>query len=290
MIRRGRQLTRPVRGGWPLRAALLSALVSCADAGSPTPLPPAATGGTSAGGAGGSAAMGGTGAGGTGAGGTGIGTGGTGGSGTGGIGPGGTGAGGTGTGGTSTGGTSTGGTGAGGAAIDAPATDAATPCPDSTSSGAIVVDGKTCLSWQKQAGPARTNKQAAKYCDDLVEGGHADWRVPAPEELATWPNLVADSNAYITNPIYIPSGATVMDGCSSNSHSCNLTVYNPGSLGCGWQGVGFSGPTVCVRGIARPGSTASNLAATSCDACKVHLTGSPAEFKPADCLPFATAP
>lgn len=156
-------------------------------------------------------------------------------------------------------------------------------CPGASAN----TDPKTCLTWQKAAGAPRTNVAAAKYCDQLVEDGHSDWRVPAPEELATWPSIKAESNAYITNPTYIPTAATTMDGCTTNAHSCNLTMYNAGSPGCGWQGVGFAGPTICVRGTASPGTTNGKFAATTCEACKVHLTGNPAEFKAVDCLPYA---
>jgi hypothetical protein len=191
------------------------------------------------------------------------------------------------------GGPSTGGvSGTGGSPVDAnvdaalPDADSGGACPGGGGADSIA-DPKTCLVWQKLAGTARTNKEAARYCDTLVLDGASDWRVPAPEELATWPNLTANSNAYVTNPIYVPTAGTEADGCNFNSHSCNLTQYNAGALGCGWQGVGFSGPTVCVRGMARPGTTVGKVAALNCDACKVHLTGSPAEFKPANCLPFA---
>jgi hypothetical protein len=141
--------------------------------------------------------------------------------------------------------------------------------------------------WQSQKGLARTNVQAARYCADLILDGYSDWRVPAPEELATWPALTADSNAYITNPTYIPVAASAMDGCTGDSHSCNLTEYNAGSLSCAWQGVGFTGPTVCVRGMAIPGTLASQYAAASCDACTAHVAGASADFKIADCLPYA---
>ena len=104
---------------------------------------------------------------------------------------------------------------------------------------------------------------AAKLCDDLVLDGQSDWRVPAPEELATWPALKTDSNAYITNPIYVPSTASPADGCTGNAHSCNITQYNTNSTGCAWQGVGFTGKFVCVRGTAAAGTTVAAYAAAS---------------------------
>ncbi|HET6285096.1 MAG TPA: DUF1566 domain-containing protein [Polyangia bacterium] len=148
-----------------------------------------------------------------------------------------------------------------------------------------LLDRKTCLVWQKMVSGAMTNKQAAKYCDELTQDGFSDWRTPRPEELATWPNLTADSNAYITGPTYIPStAASVAEGCSGNSHSCNLTEYNAGSIACAWQGVGFVGPAVCVRSTAAPASLATTYAAATCDACRAHVTGAAPEFKIADCL------
>jgi hypothetical protein len=139
-----------------------------------------------------------------------------------------------------------------------------------------------------KAPTAMTNKQAALYCDQLTQDGFSDWRVAAPEELATWTGLAVDSNAYVTGPTYIPVTApTVQDGCTGNSHSCNLTQYNAGSLACAWQGVGFVGPTVCVRGTAPAGSLATKYAAQTCDSCRSHVTGAAADFKIADCLPYA---
>jgi hypothetical protein len=187
-----------------------------------------------------------------------------------------------------------GGSGGGaGAPGDAAGADArvvnCTPGSGTESVGAgSLVDNKTCLVWQKMVSGAMTNKQAAKYCDDLSQDGFSDWRTPTPEELATWPNLAADSNAYITGPTYIPAAsASVEEGCRGNSHSCNLTEYNAGSIACAWQGVGFVGPTVCVRGAAAPASVPSTYAAATCDACRAHVTGSVPEFKIANCLPYA---
>jgi hypothetical protein len=152
---------------------------------------------------------------------------------------------------------------------------------------ATAVDPRTCLVWQNEKQPARTNVQAAAYCDRLVLDGFSDWRLPAPEELATWPALMADSNAYVTGPTYIPVASVPMDGCTQNAHSCNLAEYNPGSLSCAWQGVGFMGASVCVRGTAMTGTVLKQYAATSCDACRAHVAGGGADFKTADCLPFA---
>jgi hypothetical protein len=171
----------------------------------------------------------------------------------------------------------------------APAPDAAPAggsCPDTAGPGSTV-DPRSCLVWEKQLTGNLTNKQAAKRCDTLTLDGHDDWRVPAPEELAAWADLPVDSNATITNPIYIPTGATEMDGCLGNSHSCNISRYNTSAVACAWQGVGFSGPSLCVRGTARAGTLSTAHLATQCDACRVHVTGPTADFKQANCLPFA---
>ncbi|HEX9298291.1 MAG TPA: DUF1566 domain-containing protein [Polyangiaceae bacterium] len=179
--------------------------------------------------------------------------------------------------------------GAGSTTVDAGNADSAAPsCTPGTGTvvvgGSSLLDKKTCLVWEKAASTAlMTNKDAAKHCDALNLDGFSDWRVPAPEELVTWPNLSVNSNAYITNPIYIPISLTSeREGCISNSHSCNISEYSTGKIECAWQGVGFQGPVVCVRGTAVPGTTASMFAATNCGACQMGLN----TFKVANCLPY----
>jgi hypothetical protein len=170
----------------------------------------------------------------------------------------------------------TGGSGAGGGG-------ACTP----TRSQAAVVDPLTCLMWQAQVNAPRTAVAAAKVCEDLVLDGFSDWRVPAPEELATWPALVPDSLAYTTNPTYIGAQAPLAEGCTGNAHSCNLTNYSAGSIGCAWQGVANTGRFVCVRGSANPGTTRTQFAGAACGNCAPHLSGALPEFKAVNCIPFA---
>jgi hypothetical protein len=162
----------------------------------------------------------------------------------------------------------------------------ASNCPPGSHQGATL-DPRTCLVWQDQVQAPRTNVAAAKVCDDLVLDGQSDWRLPAPEELATWPALAVDSNAYITGPTYIPATASPADGCTGNAHSCNITRYNANAVSCAWQGVGFTGRFVCVRGTAAAGTLPAAYSAASCQACAGHVTGASPEFKPASCLTFA---
>jgi hypothetical protein len=147
------------------------------------------------------------------------------------------------------------------------------------------LDQKTCLTWTKtRTATTLTNKQAFKYCDDLTQDGISDWRVPRPEELVTWPGLTTDSTAYITGPIYIPNNATsVMDGCTGDSHSCNIAKYNDSSVTCGWQGVGFTGWVACVSGTATAGTTNSAYAIANCSPCNSEL----ASFTETDCSAYA---
>lgn len=148
-----------------------------------------------------------------------------------------------------------------------------------------LLDQKTCLTWTKARSTSTlTNKQAYTYCNDLTQDGISDWRVPSPEELVTWPGLVTDSTAYITGPIYIPSdAASVMDGCTGDSHSCNIAKYNDTSVTCGWQGVGFAGWVACVSGTAAAGTTNAAYSAASCTPCNSEL----ATFKVTDCSAYA---
>ena len=147
------------------------------------------------------------------------------------------------------------------------------------------LDQKTCLTWTNtRSTMTLTNKQAFKYCDDLTQDGISDWRVPRPEELVTWPGLTTDSTAYITSPIYIPNdAASVMDGCTGDSHSCNIAKYNDASVTCGWQGVGFAGWVACVSGTATPGTTNAAYAAASCTPCNSELSS----FTVTDCSAYA---
>jgi len=122
-----------------------------------------------------------------------------------------------------------------------------------------------------------------------VQDGFSDWRVPRPEEMATWPELTSSANAYITAPTYIPnSAASTEEGCVGNAHSCNLAKYSDsGPAQCAWQGVGFQGPLVCVRGQAVVTALPMDLMASQCAICMSHVAGASADFQEADCLPFA---
>lgn len=145
-------------------------------------------------------------------------------------------------------------------------------------------DNQTCLTWTKtRAAATMTNKAAAKYCAGLEQDGISDWRMPLPEELVTWPDLATDGNAYITGPVYIPSASTEMDGCTGNSHSCNIAKYNDTSVTCAWQGVGFTGWVECVSGTPSAGSTKAAYAAASCSPCNSSV----ATFKVTDCSAYA---
>ncbi len=175
----------------------------------------------------------------------------------------------------------------GGAGGSAGTTSTHPACTPGTASVPVgdnsVTDTKTCLTWTKaRSAMPLTNKAAAKYCADLDQDGISDWRVPHPEELATWPDLATDSTAYITGPIYIPTDSTVMDGCTGNSHSCNIAKYNDTSLTCAWQGVGFLGWVECVSGTATAGTTKAMYAAATCSPCNSEQ----ASFKETDCSAY----
>jgi hypothetical protein len=146
------------------------------------------------------------------------------------------------------------------------------------------LDHATCLTWTKtKSAMTLTNKQAYTYCANLDQDGISDWRVPAPEELVTWPELATADTAYITNPIYIPNASTVMDGCTGDSHSCNIAEYSDSNLTCAWQGVGFAGWVACVSGTAAAGTTKPAFSAANCAPCNGEL----ASFKETDCSAYA---
>jgi hypothetical protein len=182
--------------------------------------------------------------------------------------------------------------GASGSASGGSAGAAPTQCTPGTGTTPVgansVTDNKTCLTWTKvRSAMTMTNKVAAKYCADLDQDGISAWRVPRPEELVTWPDLSTDSTSYITGPIYIPTAsANDSDGCTGDSHSCNIAKYNDTSVTCGWQGVGFQGWVECVSGTPTAGTTKTAYSATMCSPCNSDLTSMPPSFKETDCSAY----
>ena len=163
----------------------------------------------------------------------------------------------------------------------------ASPCVSGTGTLPVgadsVLDRKTCLTWTKtRTAMPLTNKAAAKYCADLAQDGISNWRVPHPDELVTWADLATDGTAYITGPVYVPTTGTEADGCTGNSHSCNIAKYNDNSVTCAWQGVGFTGWVECVSGTPAAGTSSAAYAASSCSPCKSQLL----TFKETDCSQY----
>lgn len=121
----------------------------------------------------------------------------TGGDGSGGVGTGGTSSGGaqagsggeTAAGGSSSGGSASGGgDGAGGASSGGGGgTSDCTPNPAGTfvTSGDVVFDEKTCLSWMKANTSGDPYAEATAYCDGLDLGGYDDWRIPTAGEVVS---------------------------------------------------------------------------------------------------------
>jgi hypothetical protein len=143
-------------------------------------------------------------------------------------------------------------------------------------------DKATCLLWQKATtftGPI-TNRQALVHCNGLVQDGFDDWRLPTAQELRSYPGLPDNSNAYVAGPTYIPtSSVSDADGCTGNSHSCNLAQYSVGNFSCAWQGPGANAYTaLCVRGTSGIALDAKFAVATCCPESSM--------FKEVDCSPY----
>ena len=84
-----------------------------------------------------------------------------------------------------------------------------------------VTDGNTNLVWQKsEDGVARTWANASPYCENLVLGGYADWRLPRVDELAS----LAD---YAQYPALDPAFGTLQETgfWSDNSVVSYPTAY-----------------------------------------------------------------
>lgn len=147
---------------------------------------------------------------------------------------------------------------------------------------ASFLDRATCLTWQKTNTyvGAVVNRDGAAHCEGLTQDGFDDWRLPTAQELRTYPNLPDAGNAYLAGPIYIPTNASSeMEGCTGNSHSCNLTQYSPGNFACAWQGPGANSyGLLCVRGEAAVPLDATLAVATCCSASST--------YRIADCSAF----
>lgn len=62
------------------------------------------------------------------------------------------------------------------------------------SGGGVVTDNATGLSWEQGASGDLTWSDAVDYCENLLLGGHGDWRLPSMKEIQT---LVVETQ---TNP------------------------------------------------------------------------------------------
>ena len=69
--------------------------------------------------------------------------------------------------------------------------------------GAIVIDNRTGLMWQKSyyaSTDTWTWQEALKYCDDLTYAGYSDWRLPNKNELASLLDYDKSSAPYSNFP------------------------------------------------------------------------------------------
>ncbi len=119
---------------------------------------------------------------------------------------------------------------------------AAEPTPDYTDNGdGTVTDNVTGLMWEQKTndgGPGDmdntyTWKDALAYCENLILGGHTDWRMPTPKELERLVDLTRSNPAIDTDYFpYTKSGkywtGTTCSGC--HKHKAFAMDFNDGSL------------------------------------------------------------
>jgi hypothetical protein len=84
----------------------------------------------------------------------------------------------------------------------------------------IVRDNVTRLEWQKDTAPGTyTWQQAEDYCNNLVLGGHSDWRLPTVKELS----ILVDSSVVRPGPVIDPTFSnTVSSFYWSSTTKANL--------------------------------------------------------------------
>jgi len=133
-----------------------------------------------------------------------------------------------------------------------------TPNPSAalTTTGDVVFDPRTCLSWMRATKEGVTMNPtqppaANQYCNDLILCGYDDWRVPSIDELAS---ILTNCGTYLGNTPSGPWNALFDvsgDGywttiAPSAGHICAIGSSNGG----GYYKYGTDGPqrVRCVRG------------------------------------------
>jgi hypothetical protein len=104
-------------------------------------------------------------------------------------------------------------------------------------------DESSNLCWQDPPpGGTYTWSDAISYCNDLLHGGHSDWRLPDIDELITMIRGCQDGTA--TGDLspslceMTPAGCVATDSCDGNIN-CSWCPWNPpegpGADGCYWD-------------------------------------------------------
>jgi hypothetical protein len=79
--------------------------------------------------------------------------------------------------------------------------------PSYTNNGdGTITDNVTGLMWQQADGGEMTHETAITYCDNLILGGHSDWRLPTPIEAFSI-LIHENGNPAINTNYFTPTGA-----------------------------------------------------------------------------------
>lgn len=115
-----------------------------------------------------------------------------------------------------------------------------------------VTDAVTGLMWQQTDVAAATWAAAVDYCNNLVQGGYSDWRLPTLEELDSLADLSVTTGAMI-NPVFTISCPG--DDCGFWSYDTNpdnisqAWIYNYGTAEDGIADKSGAFQIRAVRGV-----------------------------------------
>ncbi len=125
-------------------------------------------------------------------------------------------------------------------------TPARTFLPDDSMSGqATTVDDRTLLEWELGDAPGLNWQNALAYCDELVWGGHDDWRLPSFKEIGTW---IGETNSLPTDLMTLGIGYWSSSPVNAgNTNSDEIFAFTPtGELSSSPDWSGYRAR--CVRG------------------------------------------
>lgn len=112
-----------------------------------------------------------------------------------------------------------------------------------------VIENNTKLEWLKDVVTNKTWDEAVIFCDELIYGGHDDWRLPIPQELLTIKNSV---NTYFPDILPLDGNFWSATSCSDSPLSAFSVNVKNGTVGRSSKNMNTNHQVKCVRGNKLP--------------------------------------